>query len=86
MPESVYERVMNDPTSRQSYLGTTRGILSAAPDQDETQRVRDILNEHSVAHLFNADRTVGVPCFSEPHGLISIGFEEIAARANLLQR
>ena len=79
-PCSVYERVMANSKSRHAYFNTTRGVLTGDPEQEETQELRAVLNENSVAHLFTADRTLPQPIFYLD-GSVRIGSKEISALA-----
>ena len=80
-PCSVFERVMENPKSRNAYFNTTRGILTGDPDQAETIETRALLGEKSVAHLFTADPTLPQPMFYAD-GFVRIGNEEIASLAH----
>lgn len=81
--QSVYERVMANPQSRQAYFNTTRGVLSGHPEHAETKELRRALNERAIAHLFNPDETLPRPVFYSP-GVISVGDSAISAVADRL--
>lgn len=80
---SVYERVMANPRSRDAYFNTTRGVLSGNPEQEETKRVRTLMNERTIPHLFTPDDTLPRPVFYSSGG-VGVGETEIRAVANHL--
>ena len=81
--QSVYERVMANPQSRQAYFNTTRGVLSGHPEHTETKELRRALNEKAIAHLFSPDETLPRPVFYSA-GIISVGDSAISAVADRL--
>ena len=74
---SVYARVMANEETRYAYFNTTQGLLYGDPDQEELKAVEKMLEEASVAYLFNPDEYRRRPLFRS-QGMTGVGVEEIA--------
>ena len=79
--QSIYERVMADPSQRHMYFHTTEAMLRANPDHKDTAVILKVLDEHKVVFLYD-------PATIHPRprldwlGKTSIGLEEITEAAH----
>lgn len=81
---SVYEQILDNQEARDAYFNTTQGILYGNPDQPETKEVIQMLDEATIAYLFNPDKYRARPQFVTSQGaagggkMIGRGKEDIA--------
>lgn len=74
--ESLYERILSDPDSRDAYFNTTSAQLFADPEELATSRVVEALESGRVAFIFSADEFLARPVLQTEFGQF-VGESEI---------
>lgn len=78
--KSLYERVMEDPETREAYFGTTEAMLHAHEGHRGYSEIIATLDAHQVVYLHEHDDSIPRPKLYARGG-IHIGVEEITAAA-----